>query len=74
VVAAASHARNHGLEIAVHGGGHRVRGHAVCDDGVMIDLRPMKRIEIDAARRRALVQVGVTGASSTPRRSASAWR
>jgi FAD/FMN-containing dehydrogenase len=47
-----------------------VRGHAVCDDGVMIDLRPMKRIEIDAARRRALVQGGV----SSPRRSASAWR
>lgn len=41
--------RDHQLEIAVHGGGHGVRGHGVCDDGVMIDLRRMKQIEIDAA-------------------------
>jgi len=60
VIAAVNHARDRGLEIAVHGGGHGVRGHATCDDGVMIDLRPMKDIEIDSARRRARVQAGVT--------------
>ena len=60
VIAAVDHAREHGFEIAVHGGGHGVRGHATCDAGVMIDLRPMKAIEIDATRRRARVQAGVT--------------
>jgi FAD/FMN-containing dehydrogenase len=60
VIAAVNHAREHGLEIAVYGGGHGVRGHAVCDDGMVIDLRPMKRIRIDAARRRAQVQAGAT--------------
>jgi FAD/FMN-containing dehydrogenase len=60
VIAAVNHGRDHGLEIAVHGGGHGVRGHATCDDGLMIDLRPMTQIEIDAALRRARVQAGVT--------------
>lgn len=38
VVAAVNHARDHGLEIAVYGGGHGVRGHAVCDDGMVMAL------------------------------------
>ncbi len=58
VITAVNHARDHGLEIAVYGGGHGVRGHAVCDGGIVIDLRPMKRIRIDAADRRAQVQAG----------------
>jgi FAD/FMN-containing dehydrogenase len=60
VIAAVNHARDHGLEIAVYGGGHGVRGHAVCDDGMVIDLRPMKRIDIDPPRQRARVQAGAT--------------
>jgi FAD/FMN-containing dehydrogenase len=60
VVAAVNHARDHDLEIAVHGGGHGVRGHATCDDGMMIDLRPMKAVEIDVTGRRCRVQAGVT--------------
>ena len=60
VIAAVNHARDRGLEIAVHGGGHGVRGHAVCDGGVMVDLRPMNGIAIDAEHRRARVQAGVT--------------
>jgi FAD/FMN-containing dehydrogenase len=60
VIAAVDYARDHGLEIAVHGGGHGVRGHATCNAGVMIDLRPMKAVDIDAARRRVRVQGGLT--------------
>lgn len=60
VVAAVNHARHEGLPIAVHGGGHGVAGHAVCDDGVMIDLRPMKEIQIDPQRRVARAQAGLT--------------
>ena len=47
---------------AVHGGGHGVTGHAVCDDGVMIDLRPMRGVRVDPANRIADVQGGATGA------------
>jgi FAD/FMN-containing dehydrogenase len=60
VIAAVDHGREQGLEIAVHGGGHGVRGHAVCDGGVMIDLRAMNAVEVDAQRRRARVQAGAT--------------
>jgi FAD/FMN-containing dehydrogenase len=59
VVAAVNYGREHGLPIAVHGGGHGVAGHAVCDGGVMIDLRPMQAIEIDPRRRTARAQAGL---------------
>jgi FAD/FMN-containing dehydrogenase len=60
VSAAVNHGREQGLPISIHGGGHGVSGHAVCDEGVMIDLRPMKKIDIDAQRRIARVQGGLT--------------
>lgn len=60
VAAAVNHGRREELPIAVHGGGHGVAGHAVCDDGVMVDLRPMKAIEIDPERWRARAQAGLT--------------
>jgi FAD/FMN-containing dehydrogenase len=60
VAAAVGYARGRALPIAVHGGGHGVPGHAVCDGGVMIDLRGMKRIKIDAGARRVHAQAGLT--------------
>jgi FAD/FMN-containing dehydrogenase len=60
VIAAVNHGRERGLPISVYCGGHGVTGHAVCDGGVMIDLRPMKGIEIDPERRVARVQGGLT--------------
>lgn len=51
-------ARN--LEVSVRGGGHNVAGRAVCDDGMMIDLSPMKGIWVDPGRKRVRVQAGVT--------------
>jgi FAD/FMN-containing dehydrogenase len=53
-------ARDEGLEISVRGGGHNVAGRAVCDDGVMIDLQPMKGVLVDPAARTARAQGGVT--------------
>jgi FAD/FMN-containing dehydrogenase len=58
VAAAVRFARGRGLEIAVRGGGHNVAGTAVCDDGVVIDLSPMKAVWVDPAARVARVQGG----------------
>jgi FAD/FMN-containing dehydrogenase len=59
VVAALLFARERDLPVAVRGGGHNVAGNAVCDDGVVIDLSALKRIEVDPERRTARVQPGV---------------
>jgi FAD/FMN-containing dehydrogenase len=48
------------LPIAVRGGGHNVAGKAVCDDGIVIDLSPMKGIRVDPAARIAHAQAGLT--------------
>jgi FAD/FMN-containing dehydrogenase len=60
VRSAVDFARDAGAVIAVRGGGHNIAGTAVCDDGVMIDLTPMKSVQVDAAARTARVQPGAT--------------
>jgi FAD/FMN-containing dehydrogenase len=59
VMAALRLARERELPIAVRGGGHGVAGTAVCDDGLVIDLSPMKGIAVDPAARTARAQGGV---------------
>ena len=62
VAAAIGFAREHELPVSVYGGGHNVTGNAVCDDGVTIDLRPMKAIEVDPETRTCRAEAGVTWA------------
>lgn len=52
-------ARTAGLEIAVRGGGHNVAGRATVDNGLMIDLSPMRGVFVDPAARTARAQGGV---------------
>ena len=59
VARAVSFARAHGLLTAVRGGGHSLSGQSACDGGLMIDLQPMKDIQVDAKGRRAVAQGGV---------------
>ena len=59
VVRAVRHAREVGLPLSVRGGGHGVGGHAVVDDGLMIDLSPMKAIRVDPATSTVRAQAGV---------------
>ena len=58
VAAAIKFAQQQGLEIAVRGGAHSAPGHAVCDDGLMIDLSQLNRVTVDAEAKRARVQGG----------------
>ncbi|MDR8394278.1 FAD-binding oxidoreductase [Aliifodinibius sp. S!AR15-10] len=56
---AVTFARENNLQVAVRGGGHNVAGNAVCDDGMVIDLSPMKGIRVDPVNRTARAQPGV---------------
>ncbi len=60
VVAVVGLARDKGLPLAVRGGAHNVAGNAVCDDGVVIDLRSMKRCDVDVEARIARAEGGLT--------------
>ncbi|RDK03061.1 FAD-binding oxidoreductase [Paraburkholderia lacunae] len=51
-------ARDNDLPLAVRGGGHNIAGSALCEDGLVIDLSPMKSVRIDPAARRAYVEPG----------------
>jgi FAD/FMN-containing dehydrogenase len=58
-------ARDEGYELAVRSGGHSIAGHSTTDGGVVVDLRPMKKIEIDATARTAWVETGATALEVT---------
>jgi FAD/FMN-containing dehydrogenase len=59
VSAAVRFARRTGLPLAVRGGGHSFPGHSVCDAGLVLDLGPMKGIDVDPQARTASAEAGV---------------
>ncbi|HKX66249.1 MAG TPA: FAD-binding oxidoreductase [Intrasporangium sp.] len=65
VAAAVAFARASGLEIAVRGGGHSLAGHSTVEDGLVIDLQHLDRIEIDVDERVARVGGGATAGAVT---------
>ena len=60
VVRGVNFAKDTGLGLAVRGGGHNIAGHALCDDGLVIDLSRMKAARVDPARRRVTIEGGAT--------------
>ena len=60
VATAFDFARSHGLDVAVRGGGHNPAGHCAIDDGLVIDLSAMRRVEVDAAAGVARADGGST--------------
>jgi FAD/FMN-containing dehydrogenase len=58
VGAAIRFARDHELAIAVRGGGHNGAGLASIDDGLVIDLSPMKAVSVDASTNTVTVGAG----------------
>jgi len=60
VATALDYARTHELEVAVRGGGHNPAGHCVVDDGLVIDLSGMRKVEVDLDRQVAHAEGGAT--------------
>ena len=58
-------AREAGLELAVRSGGHSAAGYGVSEGGIVIDLAGMKGLEIDAERRTAWAETGLTAGEYT---------
>jgi FAD/FMN-containing dehydrogenase len=57
---ALGYARDQRLLVAVRGGGHSTPGYSGCDGGLVIDVGPMKKVEIDVERRTGRFGSGLT--------------
>ena len=59
VVAALAFAREQELPVAVRGGGHNIAGLSTCDDGLVLDLSPMKGIRVEPESQTVHAQPGL---------------
>lgn len=59
VLEAVRFARDHGLLVAIRGGGHNAAGYGTCEGGLIIDQRPMKGMQVDPGARTARAQSGL---------------
>ena len=53
-------ARDHDLPLAVRGGGHNVAGNSTVDDGLVLDLGALNRVQVLPGNRTVRVQAGAT--------------
>src|SRR3954464_98843 len=60
VIQAVDFARTNAMEVAVRGGGHSAMGYGSCDDGLVIDLSPMKGIRVDPESHTVRAEAGLT--------------
>lgn len=60
VIAAVNFARKENIEVSIRSGGHNGPGLALVDDGLVIDLSPMKDIRVDPDNKTVRVQPGCT--------------
>jgi hypothetical protein len=58
VIAAVKFGRDQKILIAVRSGGHNAGGLGVCDDGLVIDLSPIKYVRVDPAKKTVLAGGG----------------
>ncbi|WP_231123227.1 FAD-binding oxidoreductase [Mycobacterium asiaticum] len=63
VASALQFARTSNLDVAVRGGGHNGPGFGTVEGGLVIDMSPMNRIEVNPDRRTVRVQGGATWAA-----------
>src|SRR3954470_14986447 len=62
VIYSVNFARQHGLLVAIRGGGHNGGGLGICDDGLVIDLAAIRHTRVDPAARTVVVGGGCTWA------------
>ncbi len=62
IARAVAHALHHDVPLAVRAGGHSVAGMSTNDGGVVVDVRPLTDISVDAAARTVRCGAGVTWA------------
>jgi len=60
VMAAVRFAREHSLDLAIRGGGHSAPGFGTVDDGLVIDLSPMRTVRVDPKAQTARAGGGTT--------------
>ena len=60
VICSVNFAREHDLLLAIRSGGHNAGGLGICDDGLVIDLAPIKYTRVDPAARTVTVGAGCT--------------
>ena len=60
VATALTFAQENDLEIAVRGGGHNPAGHCAVDEGLVIDLSRMRKVEVDPEAGIAISEGGAT--------------
>src|SRR6202030_1662965 len=60
VISAVGYARDHGLPLAIRGGGQNVAGNAVCDGGLVIDFSGLRDVRVDVDACTAKGQAGAT--------------
>ena len=58
VISAVNFGRENQLTVAVRGGGHNGPGLGTCDDGLVIDLSPMRDVRVDPANSTVRVGAG----------------
>ena len=51
VIAAVNFGRDNGLPLSIRGGGHNAAGSGVCNDGLVIDLSPMRYVHVDPQKK-----------------------
>src|SRR5438552_12589507 len=56
VIGCVNFARDNNLLVSIRGGGHNAGGLGICDDGLVIDLAPIKYTRVDPGAR--MVTVG----------------
>jgi hypothetical protein len=62
VIDSVNFARSNQVPVAIRGGGHNIAGNALCEGGLVIDLSGMKSIRVDARKRTARAEPGLTWA------------
>lgn len=60
VIASVVFASENSIRLAVKGGGHHIAGHAVCNDGLVIDLSSMNSVRVDPDSMTVRVEGGAT--------------